>query len=484
MTGIKRFRVWLYFIAWLLAATASPHVQAQCETWQPFVANGFTGVGSNANCLTEWNGDLVIGGNFVNVGGAPCNYIVRWDETPPPGAWQTFTSGGQIGVQAPFGTQVFAVTVFNGDLIAGGRFDTAGGQTVNNIARWDGVAWHPLTSGGQIGLNSNVRALAVFNGDLYAGGDFWMAGGQTVNSIARWDGAPGSEGWNPIVAGGQTGVGGGVKALAVWNDKLVVGGFFSTAGGQFANYIAAWDGAAWTPFISNGQTGVGGSSPQVDSLTAWNGDIVAGGTFTTAGGQTVNRIARWDGVNWNPFTSGGEIGVNSPDISPQVYALTVYNNDLIAGGYFLSAGGQTVNHIARWDGPPVGGAWAPFTVSGQNGVDFTVLSLATWNTNLVAGGSFANAGGTFVNRLARWEDCGGGPVCIADIAPIGPPQGDGVVDVDDLLVVINGWGACGDPKNCPADIAPAGGGGGGSGGDGVVNVDDLLAIINGWGPCD
>jgi hypothetical protein len=31
--------------------------------------------------------------------------------------------------------------------------------------------------------------------------------------------------------------------------------------------------------------------------------------------------------------------------------------------------------------------------------------------------------------------------------------------------------------NCPADIAPT------PNGDGIVDVDDLLAVINGWGPC-
>ena len=68
------------------------------------------------------------------------------------------------------------------------------------------------------------------------------------------------------------------------------------------------------------------------------------------------------------------------------------------------------------------------------------------------------------------------PECIADIAPPGRPPGNGVVNVDDLLLVINSWGSCADPNNCPADIAP-------SGGNDLVNVDDLLAVINAWGPC-
>lgn len=52
-------------------------------------------------------------------------------------------------------------------------------------------------------------------------------------------------------------------------------------------------------------------------------------------------------------------------------------------------------------------------------------------------------------------------------------NGDQVVNVDDLLAVINGWGPCPPTPGCPGDITA----------DGNVNVDDLLAVINAWGPC-
>jgi hypothetical protein len=51
---------------------------------------------------------------------------------------------------------------------------------------------------------------------------------------------------------------------------------------------------------------------------------------------------------------------------------------------------------------------------------------------------------------------------------------DGVVNVNDLLMVINAWGNC--PSGsacCPADVT----------GDNIVNVNDLLAVINSWGSC-
>ena len=83
----------------------------------------------------------------------------------------------------------------------------------------------------------------------------------------------------------------------------------------------------------------------------------------------------------------------------------------------------------------------------------------------------SNSAGTYA------VDIGEQPLCLPDIAPIGAPNGE--VNVDDLLAVINAWGACADPNNCPADIAPAGP----PVGDDQVNVDDLLAVINGWGPC-
>jgi hypothetical protein len=56
-------------------------------------------------------------------------------------------------------------------------------------------------------------------------------------------------------------------------------------------------------------------------------------------------------------------------------------------------------------------------------------------------------------------------VCPADI------NGNGTVNIDDLLALISAWGPC---VGCPADIN----------GNGTVNIDDLLALISAWGPCD
>jgi hypothetical protein len=66
-------------------------------------------------------------------------------------------------------------------------------------------------------------------------------------------------------------------------------------------------------------------------------------------------------------------------------------------------------------------------------------------------------------------DVGGHLLCDADVVPV--VFGDGQINVDDLLFVINHWSETGDS---PADITA----------DAIVNVDDLLAVINEWGACE
>jgi hypothetical protein len=81
-------------------------------------------------------------------------------------------------------------------------------------------------------------------------------------------------------------------------------------------------------------------------------------------------------------------------------------------------------------------------------------------------GSFFN-GNNFFQGLQLWKIPVIAVDCFADIAPKG---GNGNVDVDDLLLVINSWGRC---RGCVADIEFSG----------IVDVDDLLAVINQWGEC-
>ena len=82
-----------------------------------------------------------------------------------------------------------------------------------------------------------------------------------------------------------------------WGGTLVAGGSFTTADGNTVNGIAYWTGSTWAPFGS-------GMNNTVYALVDWAGTLVAGGSFTTADGNTVNRIAYWTGSTWAPFAGG------------------------------------------------------------------------------------------------------------------------------------------------------------------------------------
>jgi hypothetical protein len=117
-----------------------------------------------------------------------------------------------------------------------------------------------------------------------------------------------------------------------------------------------------------------------------NGDLVAGGQFTTAGGVSVNHIARWDGTSWSALGTG---------MSGFVYALTTLpNGDAVAVGSFTTAGGVSANHIARWDGT----SWSALGA----GLGNWAGALAKMpNGDLVAAGQFTTAGGVAVGNLAQ-----------------------------------------------------------------------------------
>lgn len=169
----------------------------------------------------------------------------------------------------------------------------------------------------------------------------------------------------------------------------------------------------------------------------------AGLRSTSAQDRPISEIAFIDEDN----AEGS--GIAAPPSGPPNYDLSWFTID--GGGETFSTGGAPGSEIQL--GGTIGQPDAGPTLTGG-----------------APGNEFELTGGFWPGVIP------GAPTdtCPPDIVPL--PTGDGIVDVNDLLAVINAWGPCADPNNCPADIAP-------SGGNDTVNVDDLLAVINGWGVC-
>jgi hypothetical protein len=190
-------------------------------------------------------------------------------------------------------------------LYAGGFFTTAGGVTANQVAKWDGTQWSALAGPGGVGTNGAVRKLTVFDDGtgpaLYAGGSFTTAGGISVNRVAKWDGAE----WSPLTGPNGVGVNGTMTALATFDDgtgsALYAGGLFGTAGGTSVSLLAKWDGEQWSR-LSDPNT-PSSVSPGTDFRDAavfndGGGDaLYFAGEFEALDGIGSVNIAKWQGCS-------------------------------------------------------------------------------------------------------------------------------------------------------------------------------------------
>lgn len=377
------------------------------------------GVDSAVWALAEYNGDLIAGGDFSTAGGVTAPRIARWD-------------GNQWNLLGAANTTVRALEIYEGDLIAGGQFSILDGMAVSRIARYDGSDWHPLEEGLSGGSNPRVFDMTVFDNDLYVAGTFLTAGEQTVNRIARWDGSE----WHAL----DGGMNNNVYALTAHQEQLIAAGSFTNAGGVPVNRIARWDGQQWHP--------IGGGMPDVVfALESFDGDLIAGGQFTGAGGAPASYIARWNGSAWNTLDAG---------VDDVVQAMTVHEDNLFVGGSFSSASSIASSRLARWDGEQ----WNAVGI----GVNNVVRAVSVYQSDLVVGGSFTAAGGETTNRIAT-VNCDLEECAFADL------NCDGFVNTEDLFILLGEWGACDDVDDCPADLNN----------DSVVNTEDLFLLLANWG---
>ncbi len=311
----------LYAGGWFGIGTDSCIAKWDGSNWVG-VGGGLNGGGagyipwSSVNSMAVFNSELYVAGDFKSAGGIPVNGIAKWNGI----TWSQVGSG--------MNHDIGALTVYNNQLYACGGFDTAGGVYAERIARWDGTNWWPVGGGITTGT---ANCITTLNNELYVGGAFGTVGGSAVNYIAKWNGSNWSD-----VGNGFDNV---PNALAVYNNAVYAGGYFLNASGFIANHIAKWNGTLWES-LGNGL------DDKVNSLIGYNGNLYAGGIFKNADGISVNNIAKWDNSSWSDVSAG--ITSTNCSTCASVNAFTVYNGALIVGGGFTTAGSISANNIVKW----------------------------------------------------------------------------------------------------------------------------------------
>jgi hypothetical protein len=444
---------------------------AQCATWLPSSLSG-PGNGSDGkiNCFLNWDPDgsgpdptwLVVGGEFGSIDGVPADNIAAWD--------------GLVWRALGFGTNgpVHSLADWNGQLIVGGEFTAAGNLAVRSVARYTAGAWSPMGSGLSFSTfqTGRVYALTVFNGTLFAGGGFsvssrciaawngsdWVSTGNspsgTVSCFVAFNGAllvggsfggvedfhvyqyNGTNSWTVFQPGLTYARPRGVRAMAVvstalwvaadflydsgdkiarfdlnmafWNDiaggpcnpraLYNRGGVLHAAGGncnpgQTGQRVQYYAGGQWWS-VSNGLGGPGGfiGQDEVHALGDYGGYFVAGGNFVITPGDWRVGIAQYNGATWSV-----------PKAASSVAALRQFGTKMMVGGSFSTAtpAGQAY-HLATWDGS----RFAQFP--GPNAPVFTFYDYTDtsfpFTKHLVIGGAFNKVGNIATRGIAVWNE--------------------------------------------------------------------------------
>lgn len=177
------------------------------------------------------------------------------------------------------------------------------------------------------------------------------------------------------------------------NGQIFAGGAFTSAGTSGADYIARYDptSALWTNLTSD--TALNGVVRAI--AVGPDGRIYVGGEFINASGiANADYIAVWDPntATWAALGTGA---------NGNVWSLAFDGaGNLYAGGEFTLMGGvaNTVR-IAKWNGA----AWSALGTGAASG-NVTALAVGLNGTTVYAGGSFANMGGVAAaDALAEWN---------------------------------------------------------------------------------
>jgi hypothetical protein len=391
-----------------VSANRVARFNTQTNTWSTLGTgsqNGVSGVGVGA--LAVVGNEVYVGGGFTSAGGVSANRVARFNTQT--NTWSTLGTGSSNGVNGPF---VFALAVVGNEVVVGGSFTSAGGVSANNVARFNTLTntWSSLGTGSSNGVNDDVFALAVVGNEVVVGGSFTSAGGVSANNVARFNTQTNT--WSTLGTGSSNGVSGDVFALAVVGNEVVVGGSFTSAGGVSANNVARFNTQTntWSTLGTGSSNGVNG---EVRALAVVGNEVFVGGFFTSAGGVSANRVARFNTQTntWSTLGTGSSNGVND-----WVYALAVVGNEVFVGGTFTSAGGVSANNVARFNTQT--NTWSTLGTGSSNGVDGGgVYALAVVGNDVVVGGRFTSAGGVSANNVARWNS---GTSRVEQLSPTAP----------------------------------------------------------------
>lgn len=351
----------------------------------------------NALYVDETSQELYVGGNFVqhsptNPGNAPQgNGFMKYDLAA--GTWDQLNGG--IQPTPSNGGVVRVIAPYLGELFVGGAFSqlTPSGSYANNLVSYNGMSYNNLGDG--MNDAGDVEALAVYNDQIIVGGFFGKVDDVELERLAFWNSNTGWSGPAETLFGNNTSnFGAYVYDLEVVGPNLYVGGQFGGVGTTNSTGLLRYNlvSGIWT----NWGTGLGGvTTPRTYDFEEFQGEMYVAGFFTEIDGTPITYLGKLTGSGW----------VSVGTISNRVFTL---ENDgdsvLYIGGSFTSINGDSdMSGIARFDGT----TWSPLGQGITTG-QVRDIEIDPVTGDIIVGGSISNcrnADGSLVSvkRLGRWD---------------------------------------------------------------------------------
>jgi len=294
---------------------------------------------------------MVVSGTNVYLGISP-TFAVQLGGSAKPLVVRVSVTGGKpdrflvLGEGRPTGdvAAVRSLKLSSGGLVVAGRFISAGGRSQVAVAALDrntGAArtWDPKLSVDEaFPIVPSVSAILPTNHAIYIGGYFTHAGGAARKSLAAIDSASGfARAWQADLAPALSTQAGSAAALALFGDKLVVGGHFNAISGVSHASLASVDTVVGTP-LAGWSADVSGA---VKCLLVRGSTLFVGGGLSSVGGQSRANVAALNGstgavLAWNP----GIQGVSADALGSR--GDTLY----IGGDYAFQTGGTNRSCLA------------------------------------------------------------------------------------------------------------------------------------------
>ena len=299
------------------------------------------GINENGGTLYDavpYGDDLIVCGTFSKVDDVEIPRLATWNATT---GWDTLVTGFFGNFSSNFNTLIYDLLVDGPNLYLGGQFGGVGNITSTGLLRYNLVSGQWTSWGSGLGGFNvpRVHDFEKFQGEVYVAGYFTQINGATATYLAKLTGS----GWVSVGT-----FNGRVYELANAGDSLLyaVGDFTQVDGNTNAVRAARYDGTSWSALgqgIISGQVYTVG----VDPLT---GAAYLGGTFSSvrqANGNTLSvaRLVRWENGQWSAVGNF----TNEPSFTRINHLTFDAAGTLYLTGGFVQAGGETVNHLMRWN---------------------------------------------------------------------------------------------------------------------------------------